>query len=72
MSVTDDTHGIVIYVYYYDLCIEPEDGFFSRNMLLIITYKQSFLYTWFIYFFTNNWLTFTTIHLKYFVATHYI
>jgi len=22
-------------------CIQPEDGFYSRNMLLMITYKQS-------------------------------
>jgi len=33
-------HGVVIYISYYD-GIQPEDGFYSRNMLLMVNYKQS-------------------------------
>jgi len=29
-------HGIVIRISYYD-CVQPEDGFYSRNMLLMKT-----------------------------------
>jgi len=35
-------HDIVIYIYFLLwFFIQPEDGFYSRNMLLMITYKQS-------------------------------
>jgi hypothetical protein len=33
-------HGVVMYVTYYN-GIQPEDGFYSRNMLLVVNYKQS-------------------------------
>ena len=37
-------HGSGIYISYYDR-IQPEDGFNSRNMLLMVNYKQSCLWT---------------------------
>jgi hypothetical protein len=33
-------HGIDMYVPCND-CIQPEDGFYNRNMLLTVNYKQS-------------------------------
>ena len=35
-----NTHVIAMYVSYNE-CIQPEDGFYSRNMLLTVNYKQS-------------------------------
>jgi len=39
-DIVRNIHGIEIYVPYND-CIQPEDGFYSRNMLLTPNYKQS-------------------------------
>jgi len=33
-------HDIVTYISYYD-CIRPEDSLYSRNMLLMVNYRQS-------------------------------
>jgi hypothetical protein len=37
-SLFRNIHGIVKYLSYYD-CIQPEEGFYSRNMLLMVNYK---------------------------------
>jgi len=30
-------------------CIQPEDGFSSQNMLLMVNYKESCVWAWFIF-----------------------
>ena len=54
---TVHTISNVIYIYIYPIwfCIQPEDGFCSRNMSLMINYKQSCVWASFMFIlFTNT------------------
>jgi hypothetical protein len=40
-DLAHNIHATIKYIFPIWFCIQPEDGFYSRNMSLVINYKQS-------------------------------